>query len=105
MGAGKRNRRIIIQKKTVTYDSYNQPIETWADTYTIWAEVMTTGGGEFYAAQKVNSQTQVVFNARYTKSIGVLDRIKYDGKIFEILSADDKDGGRVETQISAKEVV
>lgn len=105
MYAGKLNRRITVQKKTITYDSYNQPIETWKDTYTIWAEVLTSGGGEFYAAQKVNAETQAVFNVRYTKSIGVLDRINYDNRIFEILSVNDVNAGRTELQISAKEVV
>lgn len=105
MEAGRLNRRITIQKKTVTYNSYNEPIEAWADSHTIWSEVITTGGGEFYAAQKVNANTQVVFTVRYTKSINVMNRVKYDDRIFEILSVNDVNAGRKELQISAKEVV
>lgn len=105
MNAGKLNRRITIQKKIITYDSYNQPVETWEDAFTVWAEVLTTGGGEFYAAQKVNAQTQVVFNIRFTKGVSVTDRVKFEGRIFEILSVNDLNAGRVKLQISAKEVV
>ena len=99
------NRQINIQERTVTYDSYNEPIETWADGTNYWATVLTTGGGEFYAAQKINATTQMVFKVRYTASISVINRVKYDGRIFEILSVTDTNGTRTELSISAKEVV
>lgn len=105
MEAGRLNRRITVQRKAVTYDAYNEPIESWADKYTVWAEVITSGGGEFYAAQKLNAQTTAVFKIRYTKAFTTLDRIKYESRIFEILSLNNIDGDRVELHISAKEVV
>lgn len=109
MEAGSLNRRIVIQKKSVTYDSYNQPIEAWEDKYMVSAKVINSGGGEFYAAQKVYAETQVLFKIRYTKNtktINEMDRIKYDGRIFEIIAPpNDVNGMRTELQISAKEVV
>jgi SPP1 family predicted phage head-tail adaptor len=105
MKAGELNRRITIQTKTVTYNTYNEPIEAWADDFNVWASIITTGGGEFYAAQKVIAQTTALFKVRYNTSITPLHRIKYGTKIFEILSINDVDAKHEELQISAKEVI
>lgn len=85
MRAGALNRRITIQTKTTTYGTYNEPIETWADDFTEWVGMETTGGGEFYAAQKMYAQTTVVFTMRYRTDITTLNRIKYGTRYFEIL--------------------
>jgi len=105
MNAGEYNRRITIQSKTVTYDSYNEPIETWTDGPTVWASIATTGGGEFYAAQKLNASVQALFKIRYGTPVTVLDRIKYGSRIFEILSVNDANEAHRELHISGKEVV
>lgn len=105
MEAGKLNRRITFQRKDVEYNSYNEPIESWSDLKTVWAEVITTGGREFYAAQKLNAETSAVFRIRYIRGLDVKDRISYESRVFEILSINDKDGLRRELLVSAKEVV
>jgi len=99
------NRRAIVQSKVTTYNSYNEPIDAWSDGSTLWFGIITTGGGEFYAAQKLNSTTQVVFKTRYNNHIKVTDRIKYDNRIFEVLSVNDVDEAHIELQIAAKEVI
>ena len=105
MNAGEYNRRITIQSKTVTYDSYNEPIEAWTDGPTVWASIVTTGGGEFYAAQKLNASTQALFKIRYGTTVTVLDRIKYGNRTFEILSVNDANEAHRELHISGKEVI
>lgn len=99
------NRRITIQKKTITYDAYNQPIEEWTDEKTVWAAVINTGGGELYAAQKMYSETEVVFRVRQQNSVTVLNRIKFDNRTYEIIAINDVDAGHEEYQIAAKGVV
>lgn len=101
----KYNRRIIIERNTPTYNAYNEPIASWATNQTLWAGIVTSGGGEFYAAQKVNAQTTAVFKIRYNTSILVTDRIKYGTRIFHILSINDVDARHEEMFVSAKEVV
>lgn len=104
MRAGNLNRLITIQSKTVTKDTFGQDIETWGDNFQIWASVTTTGGGEFYAAQKLNSEISILFKVRYTSSITVLDRIIYDNKTYGILYLNNIDGMRKELQIACKGV-
>jgi len=105
MRAGELNRIITFQRKTTTYDALNQPIETWANAFSAWAAVITTGGREFYAAQKLDAETSAVFRVRYTQAVNNKMRIKHGNRIFEIISLNDVDGARAELQISAKEVV
>lgn len=105
MNPGNFRTRIMVQKKYLTYNSYNEPIETWKDSIELWSDVINTGGGEFYAAQKLNAQTTAVFRTRYVSSISTVDRIKYGNRIFEILFINDVSEKHVELLISAKEVV
>ena len=105
MNPGNFRTRIMVQKKYLTYNSYNEPVETWKDSIELWSDVINTGGGEFYAAQKLNAQTTAVFRTRYVSSISTLDRIRYGNRIFEILFINDVSEKHVELLISAKEVV
>lgn len=105
MNPGQFRTRIMVQKKLITHNSYNEQIESWKDSFDLWADVINTGGGEFYAAQKLNAMTTAVFRTRYVSSISTLDRIKYGNRIFEILFINDISEKHIELLISAKEVV
>lgn len=105
MKAGDLNRQITIQQKTKVKDGDGYETETWVTLATLWTQVITTGGREFYAAQKLNAETSAVFKVRYTEKVNARQRIKYGNRIFEILNVADPDGKRVELNISAKEVV
>lgn len=106
MGAGDYNRTITFQRKTIAYDTVNKPIETWADAFTVWAGVITSGGKEFYAAQKKNEETTAIFKIRYRSDISTKMRIKYANSIYEILPPiNDVNARHIELLISAKEVV
>lgn len=105
MRAGKLNQRITVQTNTPTADSKGQEVESWADTDTIWAEAITGGGGEFYAAQKLYSETKVVFRVRYDADIVVTQRIVWLSRYWNILSIEHKAGAYRELLIACKEVV
>jgi len=98
-------RRVEIQTNTPTRDALNAPINNWATTKTAWAEFISSGSGEFYAAQKINSVTTGVFKIRYRVPITPLNRIKYGSRIFEILGVNDKDEAHEWWIVSVKEVV
>jgi SPP1 family predicted phage head-tail adaptor len=105
MKIGKLRHRIIFQTKTISYDSYNEPLETWTDSFTVWAEVVNSSGKELYYAQKVCAETSIVFKVRYNPEITGIMRVIYNNCIFDILSVIDSNGAKKELQIAAKEVV
>lgn len=102
--SGKLRNFITIQQNTITYDSYNDPVETPSTVTTAWAAIITTGGREFYAAQKLYAETSAVFEIRHTAAITVKMRILYGTRIFQILGINDVDERHTTMLISTKEV-
>ena len=106
MEAGKLNRKITLQIKTVIFDTDGYRTETWADVATVWAEMITTGGKELYAAQRMNDETNAVFRIRYRSDLNADMRLKLGDRIFAILPPlNDVNGKRVEMLITAKELL
>jgi SPP1 family predicted phage head-tail adaptor len=97
--------RIDVQSKTVAYDSYNEPIETWTTTMTISAGKLDEKGSEYRAAQRLVADTEVVFQVRRNSGITVLNRVVYAGRVFEVLHVDDVGFRHFEMRLSCKEVV
>jgi SPP1 family predicted phage head-tail adaptor len=85
--AASRNERITIQRVTITYNEFNEPIETWNDLATVWAKRQDASAGESYRAQEVGAQITMRFTVLRTSEIADMnpkDRIAYDGRTFNI---------------------
>lgn len=105
ISAGELNKQIILQVKTGAQDAYGEPAGTLVDLATVWASIITTGGREFYAAQKLNAETTAVFKIRYRRGIRQDMKIKYGRRIFEIISIADPEEKHEELLLSCKEVI
>ena len=46
MNPGRLNRRITVQQQSSVQDEVGQPVQTWADHASLWADVRTQGGLE-----------------------------------------------------------
>ena len=103
INAGDLTERLTLQAETKTYDSYNQPVLAYSDITNVWAQVIMSGGREFYAAQKLNAETSAVFRIRRRNGMNSRMRIKWGNRYFDILSIAEPD--RSELLISGKEVV
>jgi len=103
--AGKKNRKIAIQRKTVTADADGYKTETWATVYSPYAWVQNMAGREFYNAQKLFSEMQTLFIIGYISEITSADRVLYNSVPYEILSALDIGEAHVELHIVCKKVV
>ena len=87
ISAGKLNRRITIQRATVTYDEFNNPVYTWKDLAKVWAARTDTAGGERLDAAAVGASLLALFLVRYsgvTASVTSKDRLVADGVTFDI---------------------
>ena len=105
MSVGERNLRVTFQRPAETRDDDMYNKREWTDVGTTWAKMITTGGGEFFAAQRTNAETNAVFEIRYTEHIDASMRIKVGSRYFSILFINNVDGRFVTLQIAAKEVV
>lgn len=103
INAGELTERITLQAETKTYNGYNEPIIVYSDVVTVWAQVIMSGGREFYAAQKLNAETSAVFRIRRRSGMNTRMRIKWGNRYFDILSIAEPD--KSELLISGKEVV
>lgn len=87
--------RIKIEKLTSTVDSRGNPVETWTEIYTCWANAATPTGSEvytrhnrasasdgydsaeFYGARMPLYENKVRFTIRYTSKLKNLDTSKH----------------------------
>lgn len=86
IGAGRLDRKIIIQRFTTTQDAYGEPIETWVDHITTWANVLPQTGREWFNSQRELSERAARFVFRFEDDVTVKDRISYDGEYWDILN-------------------
>ncbi|WP_322990889.1 phage head closure protein [Hoeflea sp.] len=96
-GAGGLDRRIVIERATVTYNALNAPVETWATYATIWAARKDVSDGEKLAGGQVGASLSSRFTVRSsskTKAIKPSDRVNYDGSIWSIFGIKETSEGR-----------
>jgi SPP1 family predicted phage head-tail adaptor len=86
MDAGKLRNRITIQQRTLVQDSYGQPIESWADFATVWAEIRSLSGRESLVASAVQGVTNYEINIRFKAGITQSMRVAYKSRYLDIQS-------------------
>jgi SPP1 family predicted phage head-tail adaptor len=98
--------RITIQKSTTAPDDYGQPIETWDDFATVWAERNDLTGREQWSAQQIQAEITTRFRIRYLSGISPLMRVVHGAETFEIVAPpQDPDGRRRDLHLLCKRVV
>lgn len=97
-------KRITIQADTGSQDAYGQPYGTWTTIATVWGKIITSGGREFYAAQRLNAETTAVVEIRYRTNVTTANRILYNTRKYDILSVVDVEERHIWLQIACKEV-
>lgn len=66
MRAGTLNRRLIIQKRIVTQDTFGQQVTNWIDLLTgVPADIQPLTGRELVAAQAINAEVTHAIVVRY----------------------------------------
>lgn len=82
MAAGGLDRRIVIERATVTHNALNEQVEAW-DTYaSVWAKKTDVSDGERNAAGQVGAflvSRFVIRSSTTTRAIKPSDRIRFQG--------------------------
>ena len=89
---GKLNKRITIQKQTVTTDAEGNQIATWQDYFSCYAAVNGVSQRDYWSARQQHEENTVTFRLRCCadlKTLNTIDyRIVFDGIIYDITGID-----------------
>ena len=99
---GKMDRRVAIEKRTLTADAAGGMLETWSLQANVWAEKVEERGKQSEVADEDRAENETKWRLRYKSFlIGVSAssgyRIKYKGETFDITHA--KEEGRQNTHL------
>lgn len=97
--SGDLNRKVTIQRATITYNDLNEPIETWVE-YAVRSASRTDASDsqriEYLAAGQMGGFTLARFKVRSdskTRSIVATDRLFHEGHIWNIRGIKEADEG------------
>ena len=92
MSAGELDRKITIQRATVTLNEFNELIETWTDHATVWAKRRDASAAESYRAQEVGAEITTRFTIPWSldvKDVNPRHRVSFDGRLYNITAVRD----------------
>jgi SPP1 family predicted phage head-tail adaptor len=99
-GAGDLDRRITIERFTSTRNEFNEPVQAWATLVTVWAQRKDSSDltkVEYLGADQVSAfhmSRFIIRSSSVTKTVTPVDRINYDGHIWNIKGAKETAEGR-----------
>jgi SPP1 family predicted phage head-tail adaptor len=106
---GKYKHLIDIQQNTAKSDNAGQKAPaSWSNVTgltSLWASITTTGGKEFYTAQRTNAEITTLIELRYIAGITAKMRVKYGSRAFDIIYSNNVDEKNETWLLSCKEVV
>lgn len=106
LGAGKRDKRITIEKATDTQDETTGAATiTWSEFWKCWAAINTIGGTEKVRADQVEAGLTHKITILYKSGITPKMRVDYKGRKLGIESIVNTDEANVELVLNCKEKV
>jgi SPP1 family predicted phage head-tail adaptor len=91
MNPGKMDRRITVQVRTLTRDAAGGRVESWADTFDCWAEVVSQKPKEGIVADADRSIDDRQFRIRYKAGLtSGTHRVLYQLKFYDILGIEEQ---------------
>lgn len=104
MGAGKYNKRLLIQRPVDTQDTSGAPVTAWVDFGTVWAHIAPIKGREATTAGQTLAAMDTRMAIRDQRALDVLNakwRGTYNGIIYNFTSVARVDLGNREIEILA----
>ena len=102
---GKLNRKVKILKCIITRDTFGGEEKDWILDHEVWASIETTSGKEYFNREKVTAEATCTITIRYNPNITVLNRIEYNGKLYEIVGVYDDNAEHKATILNCKEII
>lgn len=107
LSAGQMRKRIRIEQRTSTRDSYGEQVQSWSLVCERWAAIVKTPGIEVWASEQRLGRVPTTYVMRYPRDITILPqmRLTCDGALYDIKSAIDPDGMKAELHITCMQLV
>ncbi len=96
-GAGNLDRRITLRRVTTVNNEFNEPVETWTDFATVWAQRRDASANESYRAQEVGAEISARFTIRLSSLVADVDplyRVLFKGREYNITAVRELDRNR-----------
>lgn len=84
MQAGSLNNRIIVQSQTGGTDALGQPVDTWTDTHSLWANIKYQNGSQSIKSGADTSIVQVSIRIRRKYGVNAGMRVLYGSTVYQI---------------------
>lgn len=101
--SGDLNRRVTIQQRATTPDTFGQQSGIWTDVASCWAGIEQLMGRELEMAQAINAETTHRITLRYRAGITPAMRVLYQARVLNVLSVIDPDTAHVSLQLMCSE--
>ena len=101
--SGELDQRIVLQSPTTANDAKWGPQAGYSDLATVWGSVTAVSATERPVQDGVQGTASYRIVIRYRADVTSRNRIKWRGRVLDILSAIDPDGSRDELNIDARE--
>ncbi len=100
---GSMRKRVTVQQRTSSQDSYGQMIPVWSTRHQRWASVEPLSGTELLTAQQMTPEVTHRVTMRYDSTLAKTDRIIIGARVLEIAAITNPDERSVETVCLCKE--
>lgn len=84
MRAGRLNQRITIQSRSATRDALGQPVETWSDVASLWADIRFPSGMEVVKGGAEVSIVKASIRIRYRTDIDAGMRVEHGSNTYDV---------------------
>lgn len=88
--AGLLDRRIAVERASVTVDAFGAEVPSWRKLATVWAAKEDVRDSERFAASAVSSEITTRFRIRWSDRVADLtprDRVNMNGRIYQVVAA------------------
>ncbi len=102
MNAGRLNRRVTLQQKSVTRDALGAEVVTWVDVATVWAEVSPYSGREFVALRQAQDEITTRITIRYRRGVTPAMRVVHGEAKYDIVHVIDRNDAHVSLELVAR---
>lgn len=84
MRAGLLDRSVTLRQMIATQDAYGEPIETWSDQDTIWAQRVELTGSERFVSEQTVAKVDAKYRIRFRSGVTVQHRLLDAGREYDI---------------------